>query len=671
MLQFAAALFLLSLPLSVEAGFATNALDKNWKNADEVNPILQTQVCRASTEATTSKEKVELSFVYPKDAKVLPAVFIRTKIPANQVTLKLSPQVSEAMLLLNAATTAEETNVFWYAPVNFSRLENIVRERDTLEILVNNASIKVSLAGSSNSLDQVQKCLKGGSAPEGFFKLLNQTKDNLVPDLGDRSVSFLFKTVQEAFNAYNAGVAANADLAKLRKSVEGALKKEAAAKESFVAAQGKFTKAQEKLNSAKAQVSSLETKIAEAKSSLANLMEAKGKAEQTLAEKKAVYAPLKEQMKPYETKLADAQKTTDSLKSEISNNESLVSGNERKIRSLESERDSLRREIPGLERDVENLRIEYSRAESNLNSYNREWEKRRILDGDWSYQNSKREFESKSRELDRARYEVRDEERKAEQARRELQICRAKQPPEPCAIQESNLSQAERARDQARNKENSLESDLQSLKWRLDRDEDDATRKVNDEYDRLARIRDDFASSLRSKQNELANDQERLEDIRVAIPKLRAQIDRANAALPGLRQKLTDAQVVLAQAQRDLQQFSEQIGFGNAEKEFLAAQKNLADITQGIAQKNKEIPILEKNLVAAKKLVDPLAKDFAKAEGELSVATQNLAKAQEPLKNFREQEAKILAEVAAQGDRFKTGRAIYQDLLKFLVSGHF
>lgn len=655
---------------TANAAIAPSAAASKWQFADETDAYLAVPVCRAFTQATTSKEPIELSFAYPKEGKLVPMIGLRTKLAPIEVALKISATETENFYLLKAGATNADVSYLWYAPVNVARFEQIVRDRSSLDLVLDpkgaKTPVSVSLVGSSNALDQAAKCLKGTAGANDFFKLLNAQKDNLTPDLGDRTPLFLFHTVQAAFEAYRAGQAISLDLATLRKANAPLLSRESAAQATLKSAQSARDAADAKLKTAQTQVSTLSAQLEQAKSTLAALQAEKPVDEADLAKKKATYLPLKAQMAPYDKAIVDAAAKVKSIAGSIAANEALIDKNTKRIPQLENESASLTRQLPGLRSRVNSTRSAYDDADYKYRQYDVSRETRDQLDRDAQYGWAKSDVDRYTREVQQDQSEVNSAQSAVSSAESALNSCKA-QPNANCSSQDQALNQARAnlsAREAtlwgAQNSLNRAKSDMQSR-------EDDIKRKVQNESDDLRRKRDDAESEYNTASGNLTDAQNRIAEIRNAIPALKAQIEKAQAALPGLRDQLTAANAALDAANAARAAFSAQIDFGTAESEYLAAVQKLSDAVAGIAKATKEIPQLTKSLALVTKTVPGLTNALAAADAALTKAQAVLAPLEEQLKPFHEAQAAKLAALDAESTKFKNGRAAYQDLLKILA----
>jgi hypothetical protein len=310
---------LLALSTNAFAMPAPNAASSKWKNLEETDSVLQAPVCRALTQTQLGPDLVELSMAYPKDGKLLPMISLRTKIAAPLVAVQIARNVTENFYLLKAAASNDADTIYWYAPVNVARFEQLVRAGSSLTFVLDPkgtpAPVSFSLVGSSNALDAIAKCLKTVKEPLDFYKLLNAQKDNLNPDLGDRSVAFLAQNVQAAFDAYLAGQGIAMEIAALRKATAPLLAKEAAAQLTLKNSHAAFTSADTKLKTATALVGSLTDKLAASKAALVAFTTEKPLATADLAAKTATYLPLKAQMVPYEKAITDGNSKVKSINS--------------------------------------------------------------------------------------------------------------------------------------------------------------------------------------------------------------------------------------------------------------------------------------------------------------------------------------------------------------------
>jgi predicted nucleic acid-binding Zn-ribbon protein len=667
MIRWALGLLLLAVATPSYGDFVELIADKHWSNTEETDPLLHTTVCRASTQTSDSAEPVELSIAYPKDGKSLPMITLRTRLTASSlVKIKISSKETAPLFLLQAAGSSDGQNVYWYAPVDFAGLEQYIRAKLQLEVFFDSTPVKISLSGSANSVADAKKCLGKTEFPKEFLKLLNGAKQDLTPDLGDRTPLFLWQATEQAFQGYQAGKGIESALAVLRKPFAPVLKKEASAQKTYNEAVASHARGAERLAEAREAVAKIQSDIATAKASLAQFEQEKPLAEADLANKKGIYLPLKEQMKPYEEKVAATKKSVDTTASAIKKNEATIRRNERSIRNLEVERRNLNNSIPGMESDVERYRRAYSDADSEYSRYNPSWEKDRILNNDASYGWAKRDYENAERELRDADRDERQAEGQVNRLRGDLARCRT-QPNPNCSSIESELHRAENQVRDANRRSSSARSKMSSAEWSMRNAEDSAERKVRSEESRLRSARDDAGSRLRSAESDLWSARNRVGQINDEIPALRSQIKRAEQALPGLRQQLEQLTAELARVTAERDAFSQQIGFGAAEQAYQAAEARLSEVVKGISALKKEIPTLEKSLVKAQKEVAPLEKSEASRRATMEKAFAALQAIQEQLKPLREQEAPLVADLERETLRFETNRATYQDLYKYLV----
>ena len=119
MLRYNLLITLALFAFSAGAAMAPVGGAKNWTNVEEVDPVLQTPVCRAYTQSSDSSSAVEFSISYPKDGKSVPAIFLKTALAAPWASVLSAGRGREGLFLLHASTGAGDLNVFWYAPVNF------------------------------------------------------------------------------------------------------------------------------------------------------------------------------------------------------------------------------------------------------------------------------------------------------------------------------------------------------------------------------------------------------------------------------------------------------------------------------------------------------------------------------------------------------------------------
>lgn len=642
----------------------------DWQLSEEIDTQLQTPICRIFTGKTNSPDPTELSIQFPKDPRLLPYISLKKKSPSSAlISIKISDRESQNLFLWKAAASAEESNLFWYAPVKISALLEQIRAKNELEIFLDPKgtpqSVKISLRGSSNALDQAAACLKNTKFPKDFFALLNKEKANLVPDLGDRSVQVMVQAVQSAYDSYLNGQNINVALANLRKPVAPLLQKEARALKTTNEAKSAMDTAQTKSDAANKLLSDLQSAISNGKAELEALKTQKTAADQDLAAKLAVYQPLKAQMKPFEDKVKAANTEVRTLQNQISEDESTIANNQRRIRQLRNELSDISSAIPRLQSEVSRLESDLWRAESNMNSYDVSRETQKILDNDWSYRNLRSDLDNKRRDRDRSEWDFRDADRRADGAKRRLEDCR-RTPEANCSSQESEYQSADRERDNARRKMNSLDSDISWIQTQMNWKESSARSSAQSEYDSLRRIRDSIASDVNGKRSELNGLFNRQSEINNTIPRLRREISDAENELPGLRTRLQTAQQNLQSATQEKDSFAQSIGFPAAEANYFAAKALAEKLVKDIASKTAEIAKSEKALPGAQKTAQSRLKGLERAKAEYVATLPALQKIQEQLKPFRIEEAKLLESLAIEEAKFKESQAKYQDLYKLL-----
>lgn len=657
----------LSLPAQADYINLKSTAPAAWQTVEETDAVLQTPVCRAWTAVSNSADAVELSLSYPKDGAILPMIGLKTRLAPALIAIQISKKETEYFLPLLAAASAEQPNVYWYAPVNFSRLESLIKDQSVLNLILDPRGaavpVQVSLKGSGNAVEAAHKCLGKTKIPTDFFKALNAAKDDLNPDLGDRNAAVMFTNVQNALTAFRAGQAVTAELAKLRKANESTLSKERSAQAVVKKASDAFNAARTKLETATQRVADLTRQLADSQTQLAELQAEKPRAEADLAAKKAVYLPLKQQMAPYEQNVATAAAAVKKTAKAIQDNEELIAYNTRTIPRLEAERSQLLRQIPGLQSRVRSTRSDYDDADREYRSYDVRREAERFLNNDSSYSWAKRDLDNAKRDLSDAQSKVNQAQSKLGSAQGALQSCLSNPATAAnCSSQQSAVSQAQSEVYQAQSSVSSAQSQISSAEWRIRNAEDDAQRKANSEADRLRRIRDSAESDYNSASYALRSAESRAQEIRVAIPRMRAQITRAEAELPGQRDLLTQQKADLAARTAERDQFADSIGFPAAEKAFNDATDHLAAVNKGILDLTKAIPKITKDLAATQKTIPGLTKTHDQTKAALAAAEAKLAPITEQLKPFRELEKVQVDALAAEAMKFKTAKAVYQIL---------
>lgn len=650
---------------------AFSFVDKHWNNADEVDAVMQVPVCRAFTTVSDSTEPIEMSLSYPKDGKTLPMIRLQTRLAAPRIDAKISSSVTETLFLLKTAAGPEDTNIYWYAPVNFSRFENYVREAMTLQVTIDPKGqplmIKVSLSGSNNALNQVVSCLKGVKAPTEFLKLLNTKKDALTPDLGDRSVTSLRQSTEAAYAAYLAGQGTAAALAQLQKPFANLIAKETSAKKLVVANQEALRKAQTALDNLNQELATLPGKIAQQQADLASFKQQKPGADADLKQKKATYQTLLPQMAPYSKAITEAAGLVKKIQDSITAAQALIVKNTKKIETNNADIIRLTNALPTLRSRVNRTADSLNRAAAAYNNFNVSWEIDNRLRSDFSYRNAQSSLESDERRLRDEQSKLQDAERRLSDAQRDLSTCLGNPATSAnCSSQQSAVSSASSAVTFA-------EWDVRSAQNRVDSDRSDMERARNSIVREVESEESDLASAYNSARSayddasgELSYAQSRIKNIPGENINLQAAIDKATADIPVFQTNLIAAQAQLVTVQANYDQFAKQIGFDVATAEYQAAQKLADSINKGISDLTASIPVLQKQLKKDQANLPQTQKTAQQAQVALTASQQKLAPIQEQLKPYYEQAAPLLAKQAEELLAFQTQRAFYQDLYVIL-----
>lgn len=644
-----------------------------WKIADELNNDLNVASCRAYT--TASKPAgAELSLHFPKDPKALPYVTVKTRnagVNSDLLALRISSRESQYFFRWKTGTDNATPDTFWYVPVDQRDLISLIRERDTLELVLDpkgaKAPLKFSLSGSSAVLDQARKCLgKNFPTADDFLKILVKEKDNLSPELGDRSVDLLFRSTQEAYAAYRLGQDYRARLDLIKKQFAPQVKAEAAALAARNAAQVQVDQNIAAIEQTKAEIASAEAKLPSLQSNLDSLVNARPALQQTLDQKSAIYNPLREQVQPFLNRRDRAESRYNELAREVRRNENVVSEGENKVGALERERSELDSSIWRSQSKVNELERDLGTADSDLNRFSVPEEARRILQNDWQYSNLQEQRRQKNQQLHEARRNEEQAERRLQDLQRQLNECNSRQGAN-CADVQNQVNTATWDLSSKRSSTQSLDRECAQLEILIRGQEDSARNQAERKRDELKRKRDEISDQLRNAENELDRSRNRLGQVQFELQSTKADVDRARTALPGLRRDRDNASDEYDRANDEYQAKAKTIGYDVAEKEYLAAKSAVDDLDSRISSLRWEISFQQRIIAGGNDKVTALEQELENLRTGLATAEQRLAAAQAAAKPYHEEASSLEEGLTREGARFKNNRALFQQLYVILA----
>ena len=412
---------------------ALPAVAADWKAIEETDLVLQTAVCKASTTVTKTKLPVELSVVFPKDATLLPAVFLKISGSTQKAAwtlIRFAKKEFQPAFLIKAGASALEADIYWYAPKDLPKLLDLLTEGTTLDVVFDPKSVKpvpaqFSLNGSTAALDKAKKCAKRASLPTEFLKVMSQQAPLIAAISSSVSAQDALVAIQKAYTDYLAGLKVSESIAQLRKAMKPLTDKEAVALKELAGKQAALDKTEKDLAKVEGEITTLESQIAEANSSIPQLESAKARAETTLAQRKAPYDAGKTQLRPFESDVDNRENIYDSARDAVSSTRSRISEYQSALSDLRSQASSLRGEISRLQSDLPYAEREEASTRTALNNFNERAEVEKYLREHYRYSSIRRDLHQKNQSLRPLQNELQRERAQLQQAESALASCQA------------------------------------------------------------------------------------------------------------------------------------------------------------------------------------------------------------------------------------------------------
>ncbi|MGE4130160.1 MAG: hypothetical protein AB7F86_00900 [Bdellovibrionales bacterium] len=661
------------LALLLSLSFAQSG-SKDWKLVQEEDAVLKVPVCRAFTSVISgSPIAAELSLSFPKEMNHPPMMIL--KIPAGsgveRAVIPFSSREKEDLLIFQAGASANQQDLLWYVPMQMEKMVDIIIGDRYLPIQFTKdgkaVNGRISLSGSSATMNLVSTCLgRDEILPTKFFRELNRPAGS-APLGDDRSVGQLIQYVDGAYVQYVAALTTEADIAKLRDQMKPLIRQETDAQRALDTAEQNLQRAINTASATEAKIQQGEARLQVIPGEIARLEAARPAAEQDMQSKYAVYEPLKRQAEGYQARIDSAAQRAQAVEQEIDRRESAISSAESRIRELQTESARLSDRIAGIDSSLTPKERRRAELESELATYNVEYEKQKILNDDWSYQQLEREKDQLQNQLRQTRQELQRAEQRLRQAEDRLRQCRNR--PNP------NCSAEEQEYNQANNEVSNLRSNLSSLQQRITYNESQMRQKEQEAERRALAKRDDLAAELRRVVGEIAGlraerDQatNRIQTIHtVAIPQLQNDISRAQSELPSLRRDLGIAQNDVRVAREELRQYKASVGYDRIENEYRVARDRFQQIVGGLEDLREEQTNLNRNLPTWRTQLDRQRQDVQRLTPLRDQARAQLVSIQNQLKPLRDQEKALVDGLAAIQQQFDELRRLYQTLTALLL----
>jgi|GEM_PF-4363072 len=656
MFQIIAALFLSTVAIQAQA----QVVNRDWKFIEEMDPLLQTQVCRAFTSASTSTVPVEISLNFPKARDKAPVILLKAA-GSESAVLQLSSREVEELIPLQA-------DVLYHVPTKFKKLVDVIEAANFLPlILTQNGQplplARISLAGSSATLRAVATCLGVREVvPVDFFTALTAKIDEIGNPVAGQTGVQLLEYVQQAFTFYGELTKADAALATLREQMRPLVRRETEALRVLAAAQAPLDRALAAQRQTEDQIAVAEARLAAIPGEIQTLTVQKGEAEKVLADKLAVFEPLRVRAAELERDVRGARNDVNSYSSAITERRDLISANENEVNNLEEEFRRLSIRQRSIEDEISTLERQRNSLRSDLATYNVDFEKRKILSQDFRYQQLQNSLRDLERRRDDARRDLERSENQLRRAEQELRNCQGTAGRD-CANEQNKANRARGEVNQARGQLQGAEAQLNATQNQIGQIENEAERRAISGREELAGQLRQVDSKIGDLETERDRADRRKRDIESSlIPGLESEISRARTEIPGLERSLSRAQRELNDARAALAAYKQSVDFDRIEAEYEAAKDAVETLGKGITDReteqrrlNRKLPELRSELAANEREV--VRRTVARDREQVKVTD-----IQDQLKPQRAQEAVLAGNSTTWGAQFAEARKLFQAL---------
>lgn len=650
-----------------------------WKTVIAKNPETQVDVCTAAVSTAKQKIPFEVSVVYKTDGKTLPGIFL--KLPADPQNpspathlVKVSSKESHPMILIHASTSAEDQDVYWYAPRRLTQLLKVIRDDNTLDILLNPKSatptkLQVSLSGSSAALSQAAKCLKNKpELIEEYLVLLNQSKTTSVALSAEDNGQRLLETTEQGFLEFLKSKEVEAKLAALQKENDPLLQVEKKQSATLTSKQDALNKSTSKMTTQILEAGKNQQLLADLAANLPALQQAQMQQEQVASEQLKVFAPVKAQISPLESNVSRAKQQVQQINQGISSTQSDIQQAQSFLNQLTQRLQTGEQELNQRRSQWGPVSFEAQRAEQDFRRFDVGIETQRRLQSDWTFQNlvqtqfnKDRHLEQVSREYDRILAE-------SQQASPAAVHCNNTTPGPQCDALNQRaqfLIDREKVVYQDRKR---ARADAESGRWQISATENRVRQEVQSQHADL-RNRYDVAMG---RLNQLRSD---IDSITADIQSIQgSQIPRTQSDLAQFQGNLNSLRSQLQVAQSDLNTASSMLAAKKSELSFELLEANLSAAQAALSEAKKQLKDHLENTGRAQtalKALDTSIKQLevvvAKQTAERDAAQAALDKTEASLAVYNEQKAPLaqaLSEVKSEMIRLSD---LYQELSNYIL----
>jgi chromosome segregation ATPase len=651
-----------------------------WKTVVVKNPETQVDVCTASVSTAKQKIPFEISVVYQADGKTIPGIYL--KLPSDPESpkasthlVKVSSKESHPMVLIHASTSAEDQDVYWYAPRHLTQLLKLIREDNTLDIMLNPKSaaptkLQVSLSGSSAALSQAAKCLKNKpEVIEEYLTLLNQSKSASVALAADDNGQRLLESTNLGFLEFLKTKEIDAQISALQKTNDPLLQVAKKQTATLTSKQDALNKSTGKLTAQIIEAGNNQQLLADLAASLPGLQQAQLQQEQLLNEQQKIFAPAKAQIAPLESNVARAKQQVQQMTQAISSTQNDIQQSQSFLNQLFARLQSSERSLNERRSQWGPVSFEAQRAEQEYRRFDVGIETQRRLQNDWTYQNMVQTQFNKERHLERIEFEYNNIIVESQQHATPAAVhCNNTTPGPQCDALNQRaqfLVEREKVVFQERKR---LRADVQSDRWQITSIENRVRQEVESEHSQL-RNRYDSAMSqlnqLRSDIDSLSADIQSIQGLQ--IPRTQSDLAQFQGNLSSLRSQLPGAQADLSSASSMLAAKKSELSFELLEANLTSAQKTLSDTKKQLKDNLESTARAESALKALDTSIKQLQVAVAKQTAERDAAQAALTQTETSLASYNEQKAPLEKALSDAKQELLRISDLYQELSNFFL----
>ncbi|MFN7729693.1 MAG: hypothetical protein ACK5P7_11100 [Bdellovibrio sp.] len=655
----------------------------DWRSVQIVDPQSLRVTCQTRTSVMSLVPAApaqpipvagELSLSFAADAKNLPALQLR--LPAETTNssvalVRISSKESHLMFLVRAATDPAQFDVYQSAPLQLSTVLELIRSQNTLSVFLDAATpvptlLRISLKGSSASLDQMQKCAgKNALLPMEFLKGLNTAVDLSNVSLSDISMVALIEATEKAYSASLAAGADNLALANLKKQFAKLLNEEKNARSAYNELQKNTDDLFATLQNRQTKLKSLTDEVAKLQADRPGTVAQIETLKQIEVEKLAIYEPLRKQLAPLDAEVERQEDRVSDARHDLSSARQDVATGESRLSQLRSRLSSARHELSSDESRERSLERDLNRAEWELRRYDIDRERRDYLDRNFNYRNAINQRNSAQSSLPSAQSNLSSAQGTLSSLQSQLSSCQATAGAD-CSALQGQVNNQSGIVQQAAAQVQQLQTTLNEANNTISQEERQADWSARSGQQNLLRRRNDIANNLSQIQRNISNLESEIRNIDFEIPRTESDIRSAEARVRSAQGYLGDAQNKLAAAIEARDNLRGQLDWARIRGEYMTAkstretaQSNLAKADQRVKELPSFIKAQTDSVASAQKRYDASLPPRDAALNKLNALTAQLAA-------YYKTESEILVRLASAKATFDTNRTQYQALYQAL-----